>query len=115
MTDIVERLRGQERAPCDATDEEALDCREGACNCDWKTRQEAANEIERLREALRAIDKATISHVDGRDLLDELHPRHTLDIKRRVDGIETWYEGDWLSRLKDARDEARAALGEGKE
>ena len=72
-------------------------------------------EIERLREALRDMDKATISHVDGRDLLDELHPRHTLDIKRRIDGIETWYEGDWLSRLKDARDAARAALGEGKE
>ena len=53
MTDIVKRLRGQERAPCDATDEEALDCREGACNCDWKTRQEAAAEIERLRDALR--------------------------------------------------------------
>lgn len=76
---------------------------------------EAADEIEQLREALRGMNEATISHVDGRDLLDELHPRHTLDIKRRVDGIETWYEGDWLSRLRDARDKARAALGEGKE
>ena len=74
----------------------------------------AMHEIERLREALRGMDDATISHVDGRDLLDELHPRHTLDIKRRVDGIETWYEGDWLSRLRDARNIARAALGEGK-
>ena len=77
--------------------------------------KETADDIERLREALRGMDDATISHVDGRDLLDELHPRHTLDIKRRVDGIETWYEGDWLSRLRDARNIARAALGEGKE
>jgi hypothetical protein len=66
-----------------------------------------------LENALRKIDQATISHVDGRDLLDELHPRRTLDIKRRVDGVETWFEGDWLSNLRDARNEARAAL-EGK-
>ena len=102
MTDIVEWLRG-EVPHCD--DPNNYD--------EWELRMfEAADEIERLREALRGMDKATISHVDGRDLLDELHPRHTLDIKRRIDGIETWYEGDWLSRLKDARDAARAALGE---
>lgn len=50
------------------------------------------------------------SHVDGRDLLDELHPRKTLDIKRRVDGVETWFEGDWLSNVKDARDIAMYVL-----
>ena len=50
-----------------------------------------------------AMVRATFSHVDGRDLLDELHPRKELDIKRRVDGIETWFEGDWLSDLRQER------------
>jgi hypothetical protein len=68
------------------------------------------SEIEQLRELLRKIDLATISHVDGRDLLDELHPRNTLDIKRRIDGKETRFEGDWLSNLRDARNAAREAL-----
>lgn len=54
-----------------------------------------------------AMALATFSHVDGRDLLDELHPRNTLDIKRRVDGVETWHEADWLSNLRDARNGAR--------
>lgn len=50
-----------------------------------------------------AMVKSTFSHVDGRDLLDELHPRHELDIKRRIDGVDTWFEGDWLSNLRSAR------------
>ena len=50
------------------------------------------------------------SHVDGRDLLDELHPRKTLDIVRRVDGVETVFEGDWLSNVRDARDVAEYVL-----
>lgn len=61
---------------------------------------------------MRGIITATHSHIDGRDLLAELHPRKTLDIKRRVDGVETWFEGDWLSNLMGARNAARAALGE---
>ena len=54
-----------------------------------------------------AMAAATFSHADGRDLLGELHPRNTLDVKRRVDGGETWFEGDWLSRLMEARDGRR--------
>lgn len=57
-------------------------------------------------EKLRRFDsmvRRTFSHVDGRDLLAELHPRKELDIKRRVDGKETWFEGDWLSNLWEAR------------
>jgi hypothetical protein len=50
-----------------------------------------------------AMARSTFSHVDGRDLLDELHPRRMLDIKRRVDGVETWFEGDWLSKLREER------------
>jgi hypothetical protein len=51
-----------------------------------------------------AMCKATFSHVDGRDLLAELHPRNTLDIKRRADANDTWFEGDWLTKLMTARD-----------
>ncbi len=54
-------------------------------------------------ERFDALVRATYSHVDGRDLLAELHPRKMLDIKRRVDAVETWFEGDWLSRVREAR------------
>lgn len=47
---------------------------------------------------------ASFSHVDGRDLLAELHPRAELDILRRRDGKETWFEGDWLTKMMAARD-----------
>jgi hypothetical protein len=49
-----------------------------------------------------AMVRTTFSHMDGRDLLDELHGEE-LEIKRRVDGFETWFEGDWLSNLRDER------------
>ena len=61
-------------------------------------------------EALEAVVAATHSHVDGRDLLAELHPRNMLDIKRRIDARETWFEGDWLSDVWAAVKNARAAL-----
>lgn len=79
----------------------------------WNTRYSAALASERekkLVEALRAVNATTFSHVDGRDLLAELHPRKTLDIKRRVDGHETWFEADWLSRLYEVMKEARTLL-----
>jgi|GEM_PF-4447045 len=62
------------------------------------------------RALLLQLIARTYSHIDGRDLLAELHPRKTLDIKRRVDGVETWYEGDWLTSLQEARDAALAVL-----
>ena len=59
-------------------------------------------------EILDKIIEASCSHIDGRFLFDELSPRKTLDIKKRVDGVETWHEGDWLTELghhiKHARD-----------
>ena len=58
---------------------------------------------EEKARRFNAMTLATFSHVDGRDLLTELHPRKQLDIKRRVDGIETWFEADWLSNLMHAR------------
>ena len=61
-------------------------------------------------EALEKIIASTHSHVSGRDLLAELHPRNTLDIKRRVDARETWFEGDWLSNVWTETKAARAAL-----
>lgn len=57
---------------------------------------------EELTDILDTIVAMTKSHIDGRDLLDEIHPRNTLDIKRRVDGVEKWFEADWLSGLRDA-------------
>lgn len=60
-----------------------------------------------LEEKVQTFDKmvaAMFSHIDGRDLLKELHPRRMIDIKRRVDGVDTWFEGDWLSNLMLARD-----------
>lgn len=98
MTDIVERLRGKERAPCDATEEEALDCREGACNCDWKTRQEAADEIERLRDALHPLYHAASGISFGEDWNNGTHAK--------LHG--------YRQKLIDALPAARAALGEGK-
>lgn len=59
-------------------------------------------QCRRLLAALEAVYAATTSHVDGHDLLDELHPRSQLDIRRRVDGRVTWHQADWLSDLRDA-------------
>lgn len=73
--------------------------------------------IVALEQSLGILLGTFKSHVDGRDLLDELHPRHTLDIKRRVDGRETWFQGDWLSNTRTAAIHARsvlaASIGEG--
>jgi hypothetical protein len=63
-----------------------------------------------LRDALERVIGATHSHIDGRDLLAELHPRRMLDIKRRRDGVETWFQGDWLSNLWDAVKGAKRVL-----
>lgn len=62
----------------------------------------ALSPAEKVRR-FDAMTRATFSHVDGRDLLAELHPRKQLDIKRRVDAIDTWFEADWLSDLMRAR------------
>jgi hypothetical protein len=60
-----------------------------------------------LHEKARRFDAmvtATYSRIDdSRDLLAELHPRRTLDIKRRYQGQESWHEADWLSNLMRAR------------
>jgi len=52
-----------------------------------------------------AMAKATFSHVNGRDLLAELHPRSELNVWRRQDGRSTWFEADWLTTLMYARDD----------
>lgn len=63
-------------------------------------------DAEKIRR-FDAMVRRTFSHVDGRDLLHELHPRAQLDIKRRVDSRETWFEGDWLSDLWAERNGGR--------
>lgn len=55
-----------------------------------------------LLAAARAVVEAATSHIDGRDLLAELHQHgwpHEIDIKTRKDAIDRWYEGDWLKDL----------------
>jgi hypothetical protein len=66
--------------------------------------------LQAIEKAAKAVNDSTYSHVDGRDLLAEIHPRHELDIKRRIDGRETWFEGDWLSNLWAAVKPLRALL-----
>lgn len=66
--------------------------------------------VARVIEAARKVNAATFSHVDGRDLLAELHPRKELDIKRRKDGVETWFEGDWLTNVYQEIEPLREAL-----
>lgn len=56
-----------------------------------------------VMDEVSTLIASTYSHVDGRDLLGELHPRNTLDIKRRVDGMDTFHEGDWLSEVMHCR------------
>ena len=36
---------------------------------------------ERLLAALVSVNESTFSHIDGRDLLAEFHPRHLIDIR----------------------------------
>lgn len=58
---------------------------------------------EEQAKRYREMVISTFSHIDGQDLLARMHPRRMLDIKRRVDGVETWFEGDWLTTLMQAR------------
>ena len=51
------------------------------------------------RDTVMNVFKACWSHVDGRNYFTELKPRKTLDILKRIDGKETWHEGDWLTGL----------------
>jgi hypothetical protein len=59
---------------------------------------------------LQRVVDTTHSHLDGRDLLAEIHPRRFLNITRRVDSVETSFEGDWLTTLWSAVKEAKAFL-----
>lgn len=61
--------------------------------------EQLREENKRLKNQIAAINKATYSHIDGRDLFADICPRNTLDIKRRFMGEETWHDGDWLSNL----------------
>lgn len=55
MTDIVKVLRGEELFPCKANAVEEIRCGRGDCTCDMLKMEKAADEIERLREALLEI------------------------------------------------------------
>lgn len=67
--------------------------------------------FEQVCEVLEAINKRSYSHIEPYDdLFARFHPRKTLDIKRRVDGVETWFEGDWLTYLWGEIKRGREAL-----
>lgn len=68
--------------------------------------QELADALAAMRATLDAMNAATYSHVDGRDLLHELQPNgaHHIDIIVRINGQDRRYQGDWLKRLTHARD-----------
>lgn len=68
-------------------------------------------ELAEWKARAEAMIAATISHVDGRDLLAELKPMywHFCNIKVRINGQWKEYEGDWLKRLYQAREQINAA------
>jgi len=90
MSDIVKQLRGKEPFTCNANFQEALACDEGDCKCEHRLQQGAADEIERLREAL----------------LDCHHVLHKL--MGIVPGNDTA-----VDEMAKAMAKARSALGEG--
>lgn len=59
----------------------------------------ALTRLSELEPIIQEIIKRSHSHVDGRFLFEPLLHRKSIDIKKRLDGVETWYEGDWLSEL----------------
>ena len=79
-------------------------------NALYATLRAYLEESRKVEEIAKRVNAATYSHADGRDLLGEIHPRKTLDIKRRIDGRETWFEADWLSTLYAEIKLLRAAL-----
>jgi hypothetical protein len=108
MVDLVDDLRGNAfESVCNANENVREECLKGNCNCVWYLRQQAADEIERLREALRTI-------ADGDT------PREHA-IVYRSDGVHSKHDkckhGAWMyDGCEDCVTEyAIAALGEGKE
>ena len=78
--------------------------------------ERAAAELERLQAreaelvgALGLYERVTTSHVDGRDLLEELQPSawHYCDIVVRIGGKDCRFLGDWLKGVWYARKNAR--------
>lgn len=65
-----------------------------------------------LREAAGELDQAFYSHIDGRDLLEQLCPSgwHHCDIVVRIGGKDIHYEGDWLKDVWYARRKLQEAL-----
>ena len=58
---------------------------------------------EEQAKRYREMVLACFCHLTGEDNLGKLHTRRMIDIKRRVDAVDTWFEGDWLTTLMDAR------------
>ncbi len=67
---------------------------------------------DKLEGALVRILASTRSAIDGRNQLDELFPNRWINITKRVDGVETTYEGDWLKSVRRELDLATDILRE---
>ena len=79
----------------------------------WQLLEQRDALQERVRELegqIQSIIECSHSYIDGRFLFEPLLNRKTLDIKKRKDGVDTWYEGDWLSDLGKTIQKAKAAL-----
>lgn len=73
--------------------------------------QKLESELAEWQARAEGMIAATVSYVDGRDLLAELKPLHWhyCNIKVRINGQWKEYEGDWLKRLFKARGPINAA------
>jgi hypothetical protein len=108
MTDIVKVLRGEELFPCKANAVEEIRCGRGDCTCDMLKMEKAADEIERLREALREmLSVAEVDQLENLSICDIGSERSKM--KSRAVASRC---GMLLGKLRKI---ARAALGEGKE
>lgn len=67
------------------------------------------NELQ-LKDILKEIIAKSHSHLDGRFLFEPLLDRKRLDILKRLDGVETWHEADWLTALGETIKKAQLLL-----
>lgn len=103
-------------------EQELSDLREAGRKIATLTAELAAMKAERdaaltLAARYERMRIATMSHVDGRDMLAELKPNawHFCNIKVQVRRNGEWkeYEGDWLKGLLYARDRDDGAIVDG--
>lgn len=91
-----------------------MNCPPHTCVCEIAELRARAIMAE---QRLGAVHEALTSHVDGRNLLDELNPTgwHHCDIVVRIGGKDRHFQGDWLKNLWYAlKPQAKPDAGGGK-